>query len=155
MDFGRVVGEAAAIIRTLTVREAAERIWYPGGPSMEECIRRAEASGLCKPDPVDPPAAAPNVPRTPPTAAPRSHSAAPTQLDRIEHLLEHLVSSGKQRVYSTRAAADYCGMSYGTFRNRLAAKTGPAQHKDGDSNGFFEADLDAWNETRLQPIGPR
>jgi predicted DNA-binding transcriptional regulator AlpA len=142
-DLGEIVAAEVAIIRTLTVHEAAERIWYPGGPSMEECIRRAEASGLCKPDPVDPP-----------TAAPRSHSAAPTQLDRIEHLLEHLASSGKQRVYSTRAAADYCGMSYGTFRNRLAAKTGPAQHKDGDSNGFFEADLDAWNETRLRPIGP-
>lgn len=51
-DFGAVVGEAVAIIRTLTVREAAERIWYPGGPSMEECIARAEASGLCKPEPI-------------------------------------------------------------------------------------------------------
>ncbi|WP_424937555.1 MULTISPECIES: hypothetical protein [Bacteria] len=51
-DLGRVVAEEAAIVRTLTVREAAERIWYPGGPSMEECIRRAEASGLCKADPV-------------------------------------------------------------------------------------------------------
>lgn len=52
-DLGRVVAEEAAIVRTLTVREAAERIWYPGGPSMEECIARAEASGLCRPDAVE------------------------------------------------------------------------------------------------------
>lgn len=51
-DLGHVVGEAVAIVRTLTVQEAAERIWYPGGPSIEECIARAEASGLCLPDPI-------------------------------------------------------------------------------------------------------
>ena len=52
-ELGQVVAAEVAIIRTLTVREAAERIYYPGGPSMEECIRRVEGTGLCKPDPVD------------------------------------------------------------------------------------------------------
>ncbi|MGN7861490.1 hypothetical protein ACTJI8_12995 [Microbacterium sp. 22303] len=51
-EVAEIVAEEAAIIRTLTVRQAAERIWYPGGPSMEELIARAEASGLCKPEPI-------------------------------------------------------------------------------------------------------
>ena len=52
-ELGQVVAAEVAIIRTLTVREAAERIWYPGGPSMEECMRRCASTGLCKPDPIE------------------------------------------------------------------------------------------------------
>lgn len=72
--------------------------------------------------------------------------------DRIEHQIAELAAASKRRVYSTKSAAAYCGMNYGTFRNRVAARTGPRQHKDGDSNAFYEADLDAWNEARLQPV---
>ncbi|MDR2294726.1 MAG: hypothetical protein LBE05_05930 [Microbacterium sp.] len=43
-------------------------------------------------------------------------------------------------------------MAYQTFRNRLAAKTGPLMHKDGASNAFYEDDLDAWNQARLKPV---
>lgn len=73
-------------------------------------------------------------------------------LDRIERQLVGIAEGSKRRVYSTRAAADYCGMNYGTFRNRVAAGTGPVQHKDGDSNAFYESDLDAWNEARLHAV---
>lgn len=52
-EVAEIVAEEAAIIRTLTVREAAERIWYAGGPSMEECMARCASTGLCKPDPVE------------------------------------------------------------------------------------------------------
>lgn len=51
-DLGRVVAEEVEIISKLTVREAAERIWYPGGPSMDELMDRCAASGLCKPEAV-------------------------------------------------------------------------------------------------------
>lgn len=73
-------------------------------------------------------------------------------LDRIERQIAELAVSSKRRVYSTRGAADYCGMNYGTFRNRVAAGTGPVQHKEGDSNAFYESDLDAWNEARLHAV---
>ncbi|MBE7952860.1 hypothetical protein ILP86_00850 [Microbacterium sp. R1] len=72
---------------------------------------------------------------------------------RLERKIEDLSAGHKLRVYSTRGAAEYCGMNYGTFRNRVAAGTGPTQHKDGDSNAFYESDLDAWNESRLRPVG--
>ncbi|MDR6867643.1 hypothetical protein J2Y69_002247 [Microbacterium resistens] len=49
-ELGQVVAEAAATIRKLTVREAAERIWHPGGPSMDECLARCASTGLCRPD---------------------------------------------------------------------------------------------------------
>lgn len=75
-----------------------------------------------------------------------------TVLLRLERQITDLSAANKLRVYSTKGAADYCGMNYGTFRNRVAAGTGPTQHKDGDSNAFFEADLDAWNEARLRPV---
>ena len=35
-DLAGVVAEEIAIIRTLTPREAAERAWHPGGPSVDE-----------------------------------------------------------------------------------------------------------------------
>lgn len=72
--------------------------------------------------------------------------------DRIEQQIAGLAASSKLRIYSTKGAADYCGMNYGTFRNRVASGTGPTQHKDGDSNAFYESDLDAWNEARLRPV---
>lgn len=73
-------------------------------------------------------------------------------LQRLEQQIAQLAESSKLRLYSTKGAAEYCGMNYGTFRNRVAAGTGPLQHKDGDSNAFFESDLDAWNESRLRPV---
>lgn len=51
-DLGRVVGDAVAIVRTLTVREAAERIWRPYGPSIEELMVQVEATGLCRKEPA-------------------------------------------------------------------------------------------------------
>mgnify|MGYP001589586438 CR=1 FL=1 len=71
---------------------------------------------------------------------------------RVDDRPVQLAVNTKRRVYSTRGAAEYCGMPYGTFRDRIAAGTGPTQHKDGDSNAFFEADLDAWNEARLSVV---
>lgn len=47
-DLGRVVAESVAIASQLTVREAAERVWYPGGPSLEERIERIAATGICR-----------------------------------------------------------------------------------------------------------
>ncbi|MCB8043681.1 hypothetical protein ABTZ44_07470 [Microbacterium oxydans] len=82
-----------------------------------------------------------------------SSACAAELLAQIEQWLVEAARQAKRRVYSTRAAADYCGMNYGTFRNRVAAGTGPTQHKDGDSNAFYESDLDAWNESRLRPVG--
>jgi len=73
-------------------------------------------------------------------------------LHRIEQQIAELATARKRRVHSTKSAAEYCGMNYGTFRNRAASGTGPLQHKDGDSNGFYESDLDAWNEARLLPV---
>jgi hypothetical protein len=51
-DAGRVIGEALAVIATLTPREAAERAWVAGGPSLEALIAHAEASGLCRKEPA-------------------------------------------------------------------------------------------------------
>ena len=79
-------------------------------------------------------------------------SALETTLLRLEQQIADLAVSNKLRLYSTKEAAAYCGMNYGTFRNRVAAGTGPAQHTDGDSNAFYEGDLDAWNESRLRPV---
>ncbi|HWI29864.1 MAG TPA: hypothetical protein VNT50_00085 [Microbacterium sp.] len=43
-DLGRVVNEAHAISSKLTAREAAERAWHPGGPSVEDLTRQIETS---------------------------------------------------------------------------------------------------------------
>lgn len=51
-DLGRVVADAAAIVTQLTVRQAAERVWHPGGPSMEELMQRIAATGLCRSEAV-------------------------------------------------------------------------------------------------------
>ncbi|MGW9345842.1 hypothetical protein ACWGR3_30300 [Streptomyces albidoflavus] len=45
-DLGRVVGDELAIVATLTPREAAERAWHPGGPSVDELTRTIAASRL-------------------------------------------------------------------------------------------------------------
>lgn len=50
-DLGRVVAEELEIVRRLTVREAAERIWYAGGPTIEELVERIAATKICRPDP--------------------------------------------------------------------------------------------------------
>ncbi|WP_417556112.1 hypothetical protein [Microbacterium sp.] len=47
-DAGAVIAEAVAVIATLTPRQAAERAWVAGGPSLDVLIAHAEASGLCK-----------------------------------------------------------------------------------------------------------
>lgn len=49
-DLGRVVAESVAIASRLTVREAAERISYPGGPSLDERMERIAATGICRTD---------------------------------------------------------------------------------------------------------
>lgn len=51
-------------------------------------------------------------------------------------------------VLTARKAADYCGLSYGHFRNLLSAGEGPAKLKQGRLNGFYESDLDEWNAKR-------
>ncbi|WP_309129451.1 hypothetical protein [Microbacterium sp.] len=47
-DLGRVVAEEIAVVSKLTVREAAERVWRPDGPSMDVLMDRIAASGLCR-----------------------------------------------------------------------------------------------------------
>lgn len=43
-DFADVVAEEMAIVSKLTPREAAERAWHRGGPSVEELTRQIEAA---------------------------------------------------------------------------------------------------------------
>lgn len=50
---------------------------------------------------------------------------------------------------TTKQAAAYCGMALQTFYNHLSAGEGPKQYKQGRRNAFYEADLDAWNKSRL------
>jgi len=49
-DLGRVVAESAAIVSKLTVREAAERVYYPGGPSVDELMVRIAVAEICRED---------------------------------------------------------------------------------------------------------
>lgn len=35
-DLGRVIADEMAIVATLTPRQAAERAWHPGGPSVDD-----------------------------------------------------------------------------------------------------------------------
>lgn len=51
-DLGRVVADAAAIISKLTVREAAERVYQQGGPSMDELMARIADAGICRAEPL-------------------------------------------------------------------------------------------------------
>lgn len=41
---GRVVAEEAAATASLTPREAAERAWHPGGPSVEDLTEQIRAA---------------------------------------------------------------------------------------------------------------
>lgn len=51
-DAGRVIAAEVAVIATLTPREAAERAWVAGGPSVDELATYAAASGLCMQEPA-------------------------------------------------------------------------------------------------------
>lgn len=42
-DLADVVAEEIAIASKLTPREAAERAWHPGGPSVDDLARQIEA----------------------------------------------------------------------------------------------------------------
>ncbi len=43
-EAGRIIAAEVAIFSKLTPRESAERIWTPGGPSVDELTVRIEAS---------------------------------------------------------------------------------------------------------------
>ncbi|MGB3376555.1 MAG: hypothetical protein WBA87_15625 [Microbacterium sp.] len=47
-DAGRVIAKAMQELAQMTPREAAERVWVPGGPSIEELSARCAAAGLCR-----------------------------------------------------------------------------------------------------------
>ena len=42
-DLADVVAAEMSIVATLTAREAAERAWHPGGPSVADLTRQIEA----------------------------------------------------------------------------------------------------------------
>lgn len=43
-EVGRIISEQVAVFSKLTPRESAERVWAPGGPSIDELTARIEAS---------------------------------------------------------------------------------------------------------------
>ncbi|MFF7684134.1 hypothetical protein ACFZA2_15405 [Microbacterium sp. NPDC007973] len=43
-EAGQVISEAIAIFAPLTPRQSAERVWAPGGPSVDELTSRIEES---------------------------------------------------------------------------------------------------------------
>lgn len=43
-EAGRGISEAIAIFAPLTPRQSAERVWAPGGPTVDELAARIEAS---------------------------------------------------------------------------------------------------------------
>jgi hypothetical protein len=45
-----IVAEQGAILDTLTPEQAAERAWYPGGPSRTEIAARFAAEYCCRTD---------------------------------------------------------------------------------------------------------
>lgn len=47
-DASNVLAEVAAIVSKLTPREAAERAWHPGGPSIDELTDLIRESGICR-----------------------------------------------------------------------------------------------------------
>ncbi len=63
-DLGRVVAEVREIVSTLTVREAVERVWYPGpgfptigtgpnqDPSLSRCDQTSSGTGGASPAPA-------------------------------------------------------------------------------------------------------
>lgn len=54
-EAGQVISEAIAIFAPLTPRQSAERVWAPGGPSVDELTARIEESraGLPHIDVID------------------------------------------------------------------------------------------------------
>lgn len=58
------------------------------------------------------------------------------------------------RVFTSRQAADYCGMAVQTLYNHLSAGTGPKRFKPQGSrqNHFYQSDLDDWNRVRLEEV---
>ncbi|OZB81474.1 helix-turn-helix domain-containing protein [Microbacterium sp. 13-71-7] len=128
-DLGEVVAEEVAIIRTLTVREAAERIWYPGGPSMEQLIERCAGTGLCKPD-LEAPAA----------DVTRDESAHATGAQRSN------LPSEFPPVMSPKTLAAFLEVTPLTLQRWRNAKTGPVPALVPDSNviRYTREDVVAW-----------
>lgn len=54
-------------------------------------------------------------------------------------------------VFTSKAAADYCGVATQTLYNLISRGEGPKHFKQGSRNAFFQADLDQWNAERLTP----
>lgn len=46
-EVGLIVVEVAAIVRTLTPEQAAERVWRPDGLPLDELTEQIRATGLC------------------------------------------------------------------------------------------------------------
>lgn len=46
-DAADVLAEVVAIVSKLTPRQAAERAWHPGGPSVEVLTEQIAAAGIC------------------------------------------------------------------------------------------------------------
>lgn len=47
-EAGEVLADVLAIVSSLTPREAAERAWHPGGPSLDELEQRISETGVCR-----------------------------------------------------------------------------------------------------------
>lgn len=48
-DASDVLAGVLAIVSKLTPRQAAERAWHPGGPSVEALTEQIAAAGICLP----------------------------------------------------------------------------------------------------------
>ena len=46
-EVGLIVAEVAALVRTLTPEQAAERAWRPDGLPLDELTEQIRATGLC------------------------------------------------------------------------------------------------------------
>ncbi len=46
-EAGEVFADVLAIVSTMSPRQAAERAWHPGGPSLEALTEQIAATGLC------------------------------------------------------------------------------------------------------------
>ncbi|MCW4458155.1 helix-turn-helix domain-containing protein [Microbacterium sp. MPKO10] len=55
-------------------------------------------------------------------------------------------------VFTTKRAAEYCGLAEQTLRNLLHDGHGPVRYKQGRKNAFFASDLDKWLEGRIAPL---
>ena len=47
-EAGEVFADVLAIVSKLTPRQAAERAWHPGGPSIDVLTEQIAAAGICK-----------------------------------------------------------------------------------------------------------